>query len=118
VMPNAMPHVVAKSLKGLAVSTLARWPNLDLPTIAESGLPGFSLTAWDALLMPKGSPPTAISKINEAANKALSDPELQKTLLARGSEAVSGTPEDLRTFMISEFTRWGDVVRAAGATIE
>src|SRR5262249_27146779 len=118
VMPSAMQHVRAKTLKGLAVSTLTRWPELDLPTIAESGIDGFSLTAWDALLMPKGSPAAAIARINEAARFALSEPHLQKALLDRGSKAVAGPPDDLRTFMTSEYKRWGDIVRVAGAKLD
>lgn len=118
VMPNALPQVTAKTLKGLAVTTPARWPGLDLPTIAESGVDGFTLTAWDALLMPKGSPPAAIARINEAAKLALSDPQLQKLLLDRGSKAVGGSPDDLKAFMASEHKRWGDIVRAAGAKVE
>jgi tripartite-type tricarboxylate transporter receptor subunit TctC len=115
VMPNALPQVTAKTLRGLAVSTPARWPGLDLPTIAESGADGFALTAWDALLMPKGSPAAAIARINQAAKVALSDPQLQKTLLERGSKAVGGSSDDLKTFMTSEYKRWGKIVRAAGA---
>lgn len=118
VMPSAMQHVRAKTLKGLAVSTLTRWPELDLPTIAESGIDGFSLTAWDALLMPKGSPAAAIARINEAARLALSDQRLQTALLDRGSKAVAGSPDDLRTFMASEYRRWGDIVRVAGAKLD
>ena len=118
VMPSAMPQVTSNTLKGLAVSTPARWPGLDLPTIAESGVDGFSLTAWDALLMPKGSPPAAVARINEATRVALADPQLQKLLLDRGSKAVGGSPDDLKAFMASEHKRWGDVVRAAGAKID
>jgi tripartite-type tricarboxylate transporter receptor subunit TctC len=118
VMPNALPQVTAKTLKGLAVSTPARWPGLDLPTIAESGADGFSLTAWDALLMPKGSPAAAIARINEAARVALADPHLQKALLDRGSKVVGGSPDDLKAFMTGEYKRWGDIVRAAGAKVD
>jgi len=118
VMPNALPQVIAKTLKGLAVTTAARWPGLDLPTIAESGTDGLTITAWDALLMPKGSPAPAIARINEAATVALADPQLQKTLLERGAKAVPGSAADLAAFMTSEYQRWGDIVRAAGAKVD
>jgi tripartite-type tricarboxylate transporter receptor subunit TctC len=118
VMPSALPQVTSKTLKGLAVSTPARWPGLDLPTIAETTGDGFSLTAWDALLMPKGSPAPAVARINEAARFALADPQLQKLLLDRGSKPVGGSPDDLKAFMASEHKRWGDIVRAAGAKMD
>lgn len=118
VTPNALPQIHAKAIKGLAVTTSQRWPGLDLPTMAELGYADFSLTAWDALLMPKGSPPKAIATINEAARAALADSQLQKTLLDRGSKPAAGSPEDLKTFMVSEYKRWGDIVRSAGATAE
>ncbi|MBR0834804.1 tripartite tricarboxylate transporter substrate binding protein [Bradyrhizobium manausense] len=118
VMPSAMPHLVSKTLKGLAVTTEARWPSLDLPTVAQCGVDGFSLTAWDALLMPKRSPPAAIARINEAARFALNAPQLQKLMLDRGSKAVGGSPESLKTFMAAEAKRWGDIVREAGARID
>jgi tripartite-type tricarboxylate transporter receptor subunit TctC len=118
VMPNAIPQVRTGTLKGLAVTTAARWQDVDLPTIAESGVDGFSLTAWDALLMPKGAPAAAIARMNEAVRVALADPQLQKVLLDRGSKAVGGSPDDLKAFMASEYKRWGDIVRAAGAKVD
>ena len=118
VMPNAIHHVRSKTLRGLAVTTPTRWQDPDIPTVAEAGAAGFSLTAWDALLMPKGAPAAAIARINEAARVALSDPQLQKALLDRGSTAVPGPPDDLKTFMASEYKRWGDIVRAAGTKVE
>jgi len=118
VMPNAMQHVRANTLKGLAVTSPTRWQDPEIPTMAEAGVDGFSLTAWDALLMPKGSPAAAIARVNEAATSALSDSQLQKALLERGAKAVPGSPDDLRTFMESEYKRWGDIVRAAGAKVD
>jgi tripartite-type tricarboxylate transporter receptor subunit TctC len=119
VMPNAMPQVTGKRLRGLAVSTAARWPQApDLPTISESGLPDFVVTAWDALLVPRGTPPDVVNKLNDAIAKTLADPALQKTLLDRGAKVVPGSAAELRQFMTAEYKRWGDVVRASGASVE
>ena len=119
IMANAIPQVEAKTLKGLAVSTSARWPDKpDLPTISESGLPGFTVTAWDALLVPKGTPAAIIQRLNEATTKALADAGLQKNLLGRGAKVVPGPPAALKALMETEFKRWGDVVRESGAKID
>jgi tripartite-type tricarboxylate transporter receptor subunit TctC len=119
VMPNAIGHVRSKALRGLAVSTADRWPQAaELPTMSEAGLPGFTVTAWDALLVPRGTPGEAITRLNEAVTKALTDPELQKKLLDRGAKSVPGSIADLRAFMETEYKRWGEVVRAANARIE
>jgi tripartite-type tricarboxylate transporter receptor subunit TctC len=118
VMPNAMPQVTGNAVRGLAVSTAARWPGVDLPTIAESGLPGFAVSAWDALLLPKGSPNAAVTALASAAAKALGDPELQKNLLGRGAKPAPMTGADLKAFLAAELTRWGDVVRASGTKVD
>ena len=119
VMPNAMPQVTSKTVRGLAVSTPARWPLAqDLPTISEAGVPGFAVTAWDALLAPRGTPPDIVPGLSQTVGKVLAQAQLRQTLLERGAQAVPGTPGELRKFIESEQVRWGDVVRASGAKIE
>ena len=119
VMPNALPQISAKTVKGLAVTTAQRWPLApELPTFAEAALPGFTVTAWDALLAPRGTPAEVIARLNDAVGKVLAVEEQRNALLARGARPVPGTPAELRSFMVSELARWGDVVRASGAKID
>jgi tripartite-type tricarboxylate transporter receptor subunit TctC len=119
VMPNAFPQVEGGKMRGLAVTTAKRWPQTpDVPTFAESGLPGFEVTAWDALFAPRGTPKDLIAALNNATRKVLDDPQLQQTLLARGAQTVPSSPEELRAFIQTELKRWGDVVVASGAKVE
>jgi tripartite-type tricarboxylate transporter receptor subunit TctC len=118
IMPNAFPQVDSGKLRGLAVSTETRWPATpSIPTIKESGIP-LVVSAWDAIFVPKGTPKEIIATLNAAIKKALADPELQKSLLARGARATPSTPEELAAHVASELPRWGAVVRASGAKSE
>ena len=117
VMPNTAPQVRGGKLRGLAVTTAARVPAMpDVPTIAESGVPGFDVSAWDAVFAPAGTPAAIIARLNAAVHKALADPELKKQLLDRGSEVAPGTPAELGAFVKAEIARWGSAVKASGAT--
>ncbi len=119
VMPNALPQVEGGKLRGLAVSTAQRWPKTpNIPTLSESGVPGFAVTAWDALFAPRGTSKETIATLNGAIRKTLNDPQLKEALLARGAQAVPSTPEELRAHVQSELKRWGDVVKASGAKVD
>lgn len=119
VMPNTAPHVRSGRLKGLAVSTLQRVAGLpDVPTIAESGVPGFDVTAWDALFAPAGTPSAVIEKLGQAVNKVLADESLRQQLLSRGTEVSPTTPAGLRTFVQAEVERWGQAIKRSGTTID
>lgn len=119
VMPNTAPQVRAGKLQGLAVSTTKRAAAMpDIPTIAESGLPGFNVSAWDGIFAPVGTPPAVIQRVNAAVQQALASPELQKQLVERGAEAASSTPQELGTFVKSEIARWGQAVKQSKATAD
>ena len=119
IMPNAFPQVEGGKMRGIAVTTAKRWPQApDMPTIRGIGLPGFTVTAWDALFAPRGTPKDVIATLNAAARKALGDPQLQQTLLTRGAQPVPSTPDELRAHIQVELKRWGDVVIASGAKVE
>ncbi len=119
VMPNTAPQIKGGRVRGLAVSTARRVASLpDMPTIAESGVRGFDVSAWDALFAPAGTPAPIIARLNEAVQKALADPELRQQLQERGAEAAPGTPQALAAFVRSELTRWGDAVRRSGARVD
>ena len=119
VMPNAAPQAKSGRIKPLAVTTATRvagWP--DLPTIAESGLPGFDVSAWDAIFVPAGTPRPIINRLNEAIHKALADPELRAQLQSRGAEVAPGTPEELARHIAGNITLWGDAVKRSGAAVD
>jgi tripartite-type tricarboxylate transporter receptor subunit TctC len=119
VMPNTAPHVRSGRLKGLAVSTLQRVSTLpDVPTIAESGVPGFDVTAWDALFAPAGTPVAIIEKIGTAVQKVLADETLKQQLLSRGAEVSPTTPTALQAFVQSEVERWGQAIKRSGTAID
>jgi tripartite-type tricarboxylate transporter receptor subunit TctC len=119
VMPNTAPQVKAGKLRGLAVSTAKRVPAMpELPTIAESGVPGFDVSAWDAIFAPAHTPAPIIATLNKAIHTALNDPELRAQLVERGAEAAPSTPSELAQFVKTEIVRWGGAVKRSGASIE
>jgi tripartite-type tricarboxylate transporter receptor subunit TctC len=120
VMPNAYPQVRAERVRALAVSTATRFPAApEIPTIAESGLPGFEASAWDGIFAPAGTPLPVVQRLNAAIRQALEDPELGAALLARGALPVPGsTPESFMRFIAASAERWGTAVRASGAKVD
>ena len=119
VMPSTAPQVRAGKLRGLAVTTARRVPAMpELPTIAESGVPGFDVSAWDAIFVPARTPAPLIAQLNDAIRKALADPELRAQLVERGAEAAPSSPAELGAFVKSEIVRWGEAVKRSGAAVE
>ena len=102
-------------LRGLAVTTAQRFPTApELPTIAESGVPGFDVSSWYSLWMPAKTPPDIIAKVNAATVKALSEPEVRAKFYLLGVAVESSTPEALGALLRSEIDKWGPVIKAAG----
>jgi tripartite-type tricarboxylate transporter receptor subunit TctC len=119
VMPNVYPLAKEGRIRGIAVSTAQRFPGApELPTIAESGLPGFESSAWDGVLAPAGTPEAIINKLNAAIRTALADPELIETLKSRGATVVPGTPEEFARHIVASTRKWAQVVKASGAKID
>lgn len=119
VMPNTAPRVRQGQLRGLAVSTAQRVPSMpDIPTIAESGVPGFDVSAWDLVAVPAGTPQAVITRLNDAVRKALSDPDLRKQLADRGAETAPSSPAEIADFVKTELVRWGDAVKRSGASVD
>ena len=119
VMPAAVPQVNAGRVRALAVTTLRRSAaRPDVPTIDESGLPGFDVSAWDAVFAPRGTPAPIVARVADAVRRSLADPELQAGLVSRGAEAAPGTPEELGRFVASEIERWGAAVKRSGAKVD
>ncbi len=119
VMPNAYPLAKGGKVRGLAVSTAQRFPGApELPTIAESGVPGFDVSAWDGIFAPAGTPPAIVDRLNSAIRQALEENDLREMLIAHGAVAVPGSPEDLARHVIAEKAKWAKIIRASGAKVD
>ena len=113
------PHVQAGKLRFLAVSSAARSSfEPKVPTVAESGYPGFDLGVWYALLAPAGTPPDVIARLSAETAKVTAQPELKQTFGTMGMEPMTGSADQLGTFMRSEAVKWAKVVRDSGAKAE
>jgi len=119
VMPNAWPQARDGRVRGLAVGSASRFPGAPaIPTIDESGLPGFEASAWDGLFAPAGTPAPIIARLNAAVRQTLDDGEVAAALFLRGARPVPGTPESFAQFIATSSERWGVAVRASGAKID
>lgn len=113
-LPNPLPFLDDNRLIILGIADPARLPTLpNTPTLAEAGLPGFTFSAWGALLVPTGTPTAVIDKLNKAANAALAEPEVQKQLTELGYEVVGGTPAALKALIDQDYTAKRDLLHAA-----
>ena len=112
---SAVQSVKAGKLKALAITSDTRSPLLPgVPTVAEAGLPGYKTSSWNGIMAPAGTPRDVVVKLNAEINKALSSPDVQKSLAADGSETRGGTPEEFARFIADETQRWGKLIRDAG----
>jgi tripartite-type tricarboxylate transporter receptor subunit TctC len=113
------PLVQANKLRALAVTSARRLDILPgVPTMAESGYPGFEALDWKAVVVPAGTPPEVIAALNAAVNKALKRQEVIDALKADGSAVAGGTPGQFAQFLKAEQQRWGETVRASGAKVD
>ena len=113
-MYAAAPSVKAGKLRGLAITSKQRSPLFpDLPTMAESGVPGFEVQNWQGLVGPAGLPAAIVKQLNEIVNKGLADPVIRDQMLGQGNELGGGTPEQFAAFIKIEAERWGKLVKSA-----
>ena len=113
----ALPHVTSGRLRVLAVSSVQRANAMpDVPTVAESGVPGFEFDEWQAILAPRGTPADVIAKLNAEINKALLLPDVKERMASLGATPAGGTPEQLTAHIAAELTRWPTVIKKAGIT--
>jgi len=118
-LPGPLPHVKAGRLRALAVSSAKRAEQVpNVPTVIESGIPGFEVTVWQGYAVPKGTPQIYVSKIHEAMMKALALPDLQQRFYENGVSAAPTTPEAFTKFVQAETTKWQKVIALAGAKVE
>ena len=118
-LPSALPHIKSGKLKALAVTSLQRSTALpDLPTIAESGLPGFDANSWFGILAPAGTPKDIIDRWNSEVAKWLASPEAREKLASQGAILAGRSPEDFAQHIATETAKWQKVVKESGAKVD
>jgi tripartite-type tricarboxylate transporter receptor subunit TctC len=118
VVPS-LPHIRSGRLRAIAATGATRIPLLpDLPTVAESGVPGYEATTWSAIAAPSGTPRANVERLNREFAAILQSPEMKDVARAEGSTINGGTPEDFRRFLQSEHVKYGKLVKEAGIKLE
>ncbi|MFZ5779417.1 MAG: Bug family tripartite tricarboxylate transporter substrate binding protein [Pseudomonadota bacterium] len=116
---SALPHIKSGKLRPLAVTSLERSPVApEIPTVAESGYPGFEALAWHGILAPAKTPPAVITKLNEEFVKALADPATRELLAKQAMQPVGNTPEAFAAFIGKDLATWKAVAAAANVKVE
>jgi tripartite-type tricarboxylate transporter receptor subunit TctC len=118
-MPTVLPHVKAGKLRAIASIGPARTVALpDVPTVAESGLPGFEVSNWIGLFAPAGTPPEIVSKLNAEVQKIMRSPDVQKRLEAEGARFIVTTPGQFAAFQKDELVKWAKIIKDANIKAE
>jgi tripartite-type tricarboxylate transporter receptor subunit TctC len=118
-MPSALPHAKAGKLRGIAVSTAKRSPvTPDVPTVAESGLPGFEVSVWFAVLAPAGTPREIVERLNGVLVKALKSADVRERLSSQGAEPIGDTPAEFTAVMKRDLLKWAKVVKDADIKLD
>jgi tripartite-type tricarboxylate transporter receptor subunit TctC len=116
---TSMPLVTEGKLRALGVTSAERSPLApDLPTISESGLPGYDVSTWHGLIAPAGTPKAVIERLNAEVVKALQSPLVRERFKTNGIVPISSTPEEFGELIKSELARWRDIIKASGATVD
>jgi tripartite-type tricarboxylate transporter receptor subunit TctC len=114
-----LPHVNSGKLRSLAVTSARRVSSVpDLPTIAESGVPGFDVSAWNGVFVPAGVPAPIVARLNADIAAAVKAPELRARLVAEGGDVVGNSSEEFARFIRDEIAIWAKVVKASGLRAE
>ena len=118
-MPSILPHVQSGRLRGIATTGPKRSAAIpELPTMIESGFPGFEAGSWYGIFAPAGTPAEIVERIHKEVVKALGNPEMQKQLSAQGAEPIGNSPREFAAFIRAEIAKWAQVIRTSGAKPE
>jgi tripartite-type tricarboxylate transporter receptor subunit TctC len=116
---STTPMVLDNRIRAITVTSKNRSPLLPgIPSIAESGYPGFDAVAWHGVLAPAKTPPEIIKKLNQEIAKALKDPEMRNRFSKDGLEIIGGSPEDFSIYIKAEVGKWGKVVRESNIKLD
>ena len=117
-MPGAISHIRAGTLRALAVTGLRRTSALpEVPTVSESGVPGYESLSWSGIAVPAGTPRDVVVRLNREINAILAAPEMRQRLADQGAEAVGGTPEAFAEHAKRERDKWSRVIRDANIAV-
>jgi tripartite-type tricarboxylate transporter receptor subunit TctC len=112
--PHVMPHVKAGKMRALAITSEKRSPLLpDVPTVAESGWPGFAVSVWYGFAAPAGTPPEIIARLNKEMNRILAMDDIKKTFHDAGVEPMGGSTQQFDAYFKAQTARWGKVIKDA-----
>jgi len=118
-IPTIMPMVKVGRIRAIAVSSSKRSAALpEVPTMAESGVPGFEMTSWFCVLGPAGMPKPIVARLNTEIVNALNSSEARNRLVEAGVNVETTTPEELRTFVLAEIQKMRKVVKSSGAKVD
>jgi tripartite-type tricarboxylate transporter receptor subunit TctC len=118
-MPSSIGHIRSGKLRAIAVTTAKRWPGApDVPTMAESGLPGYEVSAWFGLLAPAGTPKPVVDLLYKNIGDLLKQPDMVKQLFELGAEPGGNTPEAFARYIAADVEKWTRVVAATGVKVE
>jgi tripartite-type tricarboxylate transporter receptor subunit TctC len=117
--PSSMPFVRAGRLRALAVTSARRSAVVpEVPTIAESGLPGFEQSAWHGIFAPAGTPPAIVGKLNEELVRILHMPDTAERLAAQGVDVVASSPAEFAAFIRQDVAKYAKLIRTAGIRVD
>ncbi len=118
-LPSAMPHLKAGTIRPLAVTTTQRSAALpDVPTLAESGFPGFSISTWYGVWAPAGTPAAVVQRLSREIGAIVRTPEVRQQFAGLGAEPVGNTPEEFAAYTRSELAKWAGIVKRSGAKVD
>ena len=118
-LPASMPYIKAGRLRAIAITTAKRYSGLpELPTVAESGVPGYEASAWFGVVAPAATPREVVARLNTEINRAVNLPDMKERFAQQGATPAPGTPEDFAAWIRAEIAKWGKVVKASGAKVE
>ena len=113
------PHGVSKKLRLVAMASPKRAPGApEIPTFAESGMPGFQVSGWNAIVAPRGTPPAVLKRLNAEIVAGFNQPDVVERLSKQSIEPVAGTPEQLAAYIKSERARYTKVIKAIGLKVD
>ena len=117
-LSSALPHVKSGRLRALASTSAARFPQLpDVPTIAESGLPGYEASAWFGIVAPAGTPSAVVEKLNKNINEILNEPAISKQLADMGMTPMGGSSAQFTQRISDDMKKWAPIVRTANLVV-
>ncbi len=116
---SIVPHITAGKLRPIAFTSARRALLMpELPTVAESGVPTYEVTAWNGVHVPAGTPAEIVQRLNAEFNKIIAAPDMRERMIASGFEPVGGAPERLSELIRTETTKWAKVVKATGMKVD